>query len=41
MPRWLPDEEDVRPDFRIESFAEVPGIVFDGLAKNTLRQQAV
>jgi hypothetical protein len=41
MPRWLPDEEDVRPDFRIESFAEVPGIVFGGLAKNTLRQQAV
>ena len=26
-PKWAPDEETVRPDFRITSFAEIPGIV--------------
>jgi putative hydrolase of the HAD superfamily len=27
VPKWTPNEESVRPDFRIASFAEVPGIV--------------
>lgn len=27
QPKWAPDEVDCRPDFRIASFAEVPGIV--------------
>lgn len=26
-PKWAPDEQKVRPDYRIGSFAEVPGIV--------------
>jgi putative hydrolase of the HAD superfamily len=26
-PKWAPDEESVRPDFRITSFAELPGII--------------
>lgn len=40
-PRWLPSEDQVPPDFRVESFSEVPQIVFDALAGDHLQQQAV
>lgn len=40
-PKWMPDESDVKPDFRIESFAEVPGIVFASLTHERTRQQAI
>jgi putative hydrolase of the HAD superfamily len=37
-PKWMPDEAEVRPDFKIESFAEVPPIVAECLAKDRQRQ---
>jgi putative hydrolase of the HAD superfamily len=40
-PRWMPDEAEVRPDFKIESFAEVPEIVVASLRGDELQQQAV
>lgn len=40
-PRWLPDETEVRPDFKIESFAEVPDVVAKCLAENEGQRQAV
>jgi putative hydrolase of the HAD superfamily len=33
QPRWMPDEADVRPDFKIQSFDEVPIIVAECLAR--------
>jgi putative hydrolase of the HAD superfamily len=41
MPNWLPEEEDVRPDFRIESFAQVPEILLTSTISNAARQRAV
>lgn len=38
QPKWMPDEAKVRPDFKIESFAEVPEIVADCRAKDRQRQ---
>lgn len=40
-PKWMPDEAKVKPDFRIASFAEVPGIVMQALASDPLHRQAV
>jgi putative hydrolase of the HAD superfamily len=37
-PKWMPLEAEVRPDFKIESFAEVPAIVAECLAKDRQRQ---
>jgi putative hydrolase of the HAD superfamily len=36
-PKWMPDEAEVRPDFKIGSFAEVPAIVAECLAKDRQR----
>jgi putative hydrolase of the HAD superfamily len=38
QPKWMPEEAKVRPDFKIESFAEVPKIVADCWAKDRQRQ---
>jgi putative hydrolase of the HAD superfamily len=40
-PRWMPDEAEVRPDFKIESFAQVPDIVAKCLASGSHERQAV
>lgn len=37
QPRWVPEEAEVRPNFKIESFAEVPGIVTSCLAEVAVR----
>jgi putative hydrolase of the HAD superfamily len=40
-PRWMPDEADVRPDFKIVSFAEVPQIVARSHEKSRFQRQVV
>lgn len=40
-PKWMPDEAKVSPDFKIESFAEVPGIVLSSVTSERAQQQAV
>jgi putative hydrolase of the HAD superfamily len=37
-PKWMPDEAEVQPDFKIASFAEVPAIVAECVAKDRQRQ---
>jgi len=39
-PGWHSAEEEVKPDFRIESFAEVPGIVLASFGSDAARRRA-
>jgi putative hydrolase of the HAD superfamily len=40
-PKWMPEESEVSPDFKISSFAEVPEIVFASVVSEFQRQRAV
>lgn len=41
VPKWMPSEAEVRPDFTIESFAQVPDIVFASVGSDLARWQTV
>lgn len=42
-PKWMPDEDTIKPDYRVQSFAEVPDLVLGdaGADGSGLRKQAV